>query len=284
MVVIEDLTQQAAEEAQEAAVIEGEEAGEESTEGSGEENVSAEPDEVVVSIGDDAPEEEEEKAAPEWVRDLRKANREDKRRIRELEDQIKANAPAPKAVQLGKEPTLEDCDYDAEKFKAELIAWHERKRESEQQATKAEQEKEAQAKAWQARLDSYGAAKKEIKVKDFDEAELIVQDAFSQTQQGIVLQGAKNPAMVIYALGKNPKKAKELAEISDPVKFAFAVAELELKLKVTPKKPPPPEKVPTGTGRMSGAVDSQLERLRAEAEKTGDISKLMAYKRSKRAA
>lgn len=281
-VTIEDLTQQAAEEAQEAVEIEGEEAGEASTEGAGEEQQAAEPDEVVVSIGDDAPEEEEEKAAPEWVRDLRKNYRELQRENRELKS--KQQEPAAKTVQLGKKPTLEDCDYDAEKFETELTAWHDRKREADQQLSKAEQEKAEQAKAWQARLDSYGNAKKELKVKDFDDAELIVQDAFSQTQQGIVLQGAKNPAMVIYALGKNPNKAKELAAIADPVKFAFAVAELELKLKVTPKKPPPPEKVPTGTGRVSGSVDSTLERLRAEAEKTGDISKLMAYKRSKRAA
>ena len=47
----------------------------------------------------------------------------------------------------------------------------------------------------------------------------------------------------MYALGKNPKKAKELGEITDPVKFAFAVAKLETQLTVTSRKQvPPPEK------------------------------------------
>ena len=88
---------------------------------------------------------------------------------------------------------------------------------------------------------------------------------------------------MIYALGKNPTKAKELSAINDPVKFAFAVAKLETQLKVTNRKAaPPPESTVRGTGRVSGAVDSTLERLRADAEKTGDYSKVMQYKRQKR--
>jgi hypothetical protein len=90
---------------------------------------------------------------------------------------------------------------------------------------------------------------------------------------------------VIYALGKNLKKAKELSEITDPVKFAFAVAKLEKDLKVTNRKAaPPPEKIVSGTGRSSGAVDSTLERLRAEAEKTGNMTKVIQYKAQKRAS
>ena len=98
-----------------------------------------------------------------------------------------------------------------------------------------------------------------------------------------MLQGADNPALVIYALGKNPKKAKELAAITDPVKFAFAVAKLESQLKVTNRKaPPPPEKTMRGTGPGSGAVDSTLERLREEAARTGDMTKVIRYKAEQR--
>ena len=136
-----------------------------------------------------------------------------------------------------------------------------------------------------AKLNSYSKAKTELKVKDFDDAEATVQETLNSTQQGIILQGAENPALLVYALGKNPKKAKELASITDPVKYAFAVAKLETQLKVTNRKAaPPPEKTVRGTGPVSGTVDSQLERLRADAEKTGDYSKVMAYKRQKRNA
>ena len=107
-----------------------------------------------------------------------------------------------------------------------------------------------------------------------------MQDTFNVTQQGVILQGAKRPELLIYALGKNPAKAKELAAIKDPVKFAFAAAELETKLKVADRKvTTEPERVVTGSARISGTVDSTLERLRAEAEKTGDMSKVLAYKR-----
>jgi hypothetical protein len=90
---------------------------------------------------------------------------------------------------------------------------------------------------------------------------------------------------VIYALGKNPKKAAELAKLTDPVKFAFAVAKLEKELKVTNRRAAPaPERVVQGTGRVSGAVDSTLERLREEAARTGNMTKVLQYKRQKQAA
>jgi hypothetical protein len=53
---------------------------------------------------------------------------------------------------------------------------------------------------------------------------------------------------------------------------------------VSNKKPaPPPEKVVGGTAPIRGAVDSTLERLRADAERTGDYSKVFAYRKQKRA-
>lgn len=245
-------------------------------------------DEVVVTIGEEPPasHEDEVAKAPEWVRELRKNSREKDRKIRELEDKLKATTGAEtKPTPLGKKPTLEECDYDAEKFEAELATWYDRKRQADEEAARVEAEQKAAQAAWQAKLDSYGKAKTELKVKDFDDAEALVQENFSQTQQGIMLQGAENPALLVYALGKNPKKAKELASTTDPVKFAFAVAKLETQLKVTNRKAaPPPEKTVRGTGPVSGTVDSQLERLRAEAEKTGDYSKVMAYRRQKRNA
>lgn len=241
-------------------------------------------DELIVTIGEEAPPQEEEKPAPEWVRELRKQHRELQKRNRELEAKLTQDQ-APKAPEIGKKPTLEDYDYDAEKFENSLAQWFERKRQADEQAAKVQADIEKQQQEWQARLQGYGKAKAELKVKDYDDAEGIVQESFNTTQQGVILQGADNPALLVYALGKNPKKAKELASISDPVKFAFAIAKLETQLKVTNRKAaPPPEKTVQGTGRVSGTVDSTLDRLRAEAEKTGNYSKVMAYKRQKRTA
>lgn len=242
-------------------------------------------DGVIVTIGDEAPPQEEHVQAPEWVRELRKAHRDTQKENRELRDKLKTlENPEPKAVQVGKKPTLEDHDYDTDKYEQELTAWYERKRKADEVAA---QQKVAQQKAedaWKLKLNEYGDSKAKLKVKDFDDAESVIMETFDQTQQGIVIQGADNSALVIYALGKNPDRAKELASIKDPVKFAFAVAKLEKDLKVKNRKAPPsPEKKVDGTGPKSGAVDSTLERLRAEASKTGDYSKVMAYRRKQKA-
>lgn len=243
-----------------------------------------ESEEIVVSIGEETPPPEEEVRAPEWVRELRKSHRELQRKNRELEQKLQTTTTENKPVVLGKKPTLEDHDYDAEAFETALSNWYERKRQADEAEVQARRAEEEQQKAWQSKLDNYNKAKTELKVKDFDDAEGFAQEVFSVTQQGVMLQGAENPALVIYALGKNPKKAKELASINDPVKFAFAVAKLETQLKVTNRKASTaPEKIVTGTGRVSGTVDSVLERLREEAARTGNMDKVMAYKRKLRA-
>ena len=243
-------------------------------------------DEVIVSIGEEAPPPEEQTHAPEWVRELRKTNRELQRQNRELQGKLQSTAQTEtKPVVLGKKPSLEEHDYDADKFEAALADWFERKRQADEANARQEAEVMNQQKAWQAKLDGYGKAKAELRVKDFEDAEAVAQELFNITQQGVVLQGADNPALVIYALGKNPKKAKELSDIKDPVKFAFAVAKLEKELKVTNRKAaPPPERIVSGTGRVSGAVDSTLERLREEAARTGNMTKVVQYKAQKRAA
>jgi hypothetical protein len=241
-------------------------------------------DEVVISIGEESPPQEEEQRAPEWVRELRKANREKERKIRELEAKLNAAATETKPVVLGPKPTLESCDYDSDEYEAKLADWYDRKREADAAEADAAAQRDAEAKAWQDKLDSYAKARASLKVRDYEDAEAFALDTFNVTQQGIVLQGSDNPALIIYALGKSQKRAKELASITDPVKFAFAVAKLETQLKVTNRKAAaaPERTISTGGGRISGSVDSTLDRLREEALKTGDMSKVMAYKRSKK--
>ena len=239
-------------------------------------------DEVEVSIGDKPVQTEEPKQhAPAWVRELRRRERELQREVREL----RAKVQTPQQVEnqppaLGAKPKLEDHDYDAEKFEAALAHWFERKRLADEHAARQKQSEEQQKQAWQARLDAYGKAKASLRVRDYEDAEASVTESFNVTQQGIIVSGAENPALVTYAIGKDPAKLKELAAITDPVKFAFAVAKLETQLKVNAKaKPPAPEQSPKGGAPKSNATEATLERLRDEAMKTGNAVKLIAYKR-----
>ena len=221
-----------------------------------------------------------------WESEVSDANREKERKIRELEAKLNATAIETKPIALGPKPTLESCDYDSDEYEKKLADWYEQKRQADAAEAEAEAQRDAEAKAWQDKLDSYAKARASLKVRDYEDAEAVALETFNVTQQGIVLQGSDNPALIIYALGKNTKRAKELASITDPVKFAFAVAKLETQLKVSNRKAAasPERTLASGGARLSGAVDSTLERLRAEAEKTGDYTKVLQYKRQKRNA
>lgn len=243
-------------------------------------------EELKITLGGETltePEPETERA-PEWVRDLRRSHRELQRKVREYEAK-EQTAPVQTTIpSLGAKPKLEDHDYDTDRYEASLESWYKQKDAVESAKRQQQQQLEEQQRTWQSKLDGYAKAKTDLKVRDYEDAEATVQETLNVVQQGVVLQGAENPALVVYALGKNPKKAKELASISDPVKFAFAIAKLESQLKVTAtRKPPPPERsAPSGNASISGTVDNALDRLRSEAERTGDFTKVLRYKQQQR--
>ena len=247
-----------------------------------------ESEEVVVSIGDASPasEEEEQKQAPEWVKELRKENREKSRKLRDLEAKLAEREAKAESVTNLPKPTLADCDYDTDLYEQRFHAWQQQEAARKDAERKKADDEKAQADSWNEKVTAYNDAKAKLKVSDFEDAEAAVLHELNVTQQGIIVSGADNAALVNYALGKNPTKLKELASIKDPVKFAFAVAKLETQVKTSPRKAPPaPEgRVRTGNAAPSGAVDNTLERLREKAEKTGDMSEVIAYKAKLRAA
>ncbi len=254
-----------------------------------EDDDSEDEDGLVVSIDGEEAQPEDENRAPVWTRELRKKHRDMARALRQKDEEIarlKGSSGQPEAVVVGVEPDPDNYEmWDADgkaKFKSDWNAWNDRKRQAdEQQRAKAEAEARDR-EAWQRTQDAYAAAKGGIKVADFDDAEGAVEEAFSTTQRGILLHALapKQAALMIYALGNNQKKLAELAAISDPVKFTFAVAKLEEKLKVTKSKAaPPPERPVRGTVSAAAVVDNQIERLRAEARRTGDYTKVTEYRR-----
>lgn len=239
--------------------------------------------EVVVSFGDEpADASAEEQPAPAWVKKVRQRNRELERELRDIRKKL-LDTSAAADQEVGEKPTLQNYDYDAGQYEQALSTWYDRKRAADEKAAAAKAESARAAQEWQARLASYQQAKHAFGAGDFDETESVVTDILDHTQQGIIVHGANDAALVVYALGKNEDKARELAAIKDPVKFAFAVAKLEAQLKVTTRKPStPPEARLVGGGSSAVAIDKTLDRLREEAVKTGDYTKVAAYKRSKR--
>ena len=239
---------------------------------------------LVISIGGEAPTPKDVddfngQPAPDWVKQMRKENRELKRQLKTAPGTQQEQAK--QEVTLGKKPTLDDHDYDADAYEQALDSWYDKKREYDHQEQSKKSEQESAEKQWETVISDFEQKKVGLKVSDFEEAEDTIKDSLSVVQQGILLQGAENSARVVYALGKNPKRLKEIASITDPVKFAFALAKLETQMKDNRRKAEtPPEKGIRGSANISGGKDSKLEALEREAEKTGDRSKIIAHKRS----
>lgn len=233
--------------------------------------------------GEDATADDETAAAPAWVKDLRRNNREMARKLREFEAE-KATAGAAQQVQeIGAKPKLDDpdIDYDTEKYEARLDAWMQKKTEKERRENEQRADLERQRQEWTAKVEGHKKAAATLGVADYEDAEEVVRSAFSDVQQCILLE-ADNSAALAYVIGKRPAKAKELASITNPVKFAMALAKLETQVKTTNKKvAPPPETRVKASAPVSGAVDSKLAKLMEEADRTGDRTKVAAYHREK---
>lgn len=243
--------------------------------------------EIEVSIGDEEStasedESEEQHEAPQWVKDLRKTNKELKRQLREKDAQLQTVKPKePEKPKLPPKPKLADSDYDEDKHQEKMDAWYEAKRKFDDDEKAREEARKAEEAERNKVHDTYKAESQSLKVKDFSEAEEEVEGALSPAQQGLLLSAANKPALLVYALGKNPKKLEELAAIKNPAKFAAAVGVIEKDLKVKPRNAKPqPETVVRGSAPKSAGVgNSALERLRSEAARTGNFTKLHAFKR-----
>lgn len=221
------------------------------------------------------------------AKDARKAARDATKERDEALAQAKAAAvpKEPDAVVVGEVPTLESCEYDAEKYAAEVLAHAERKRQKEEQERKREDGKKAAETAYAARLGVYIDGAKALKVADFAASETAVKAGLTPMQQSIIVKHANNAALLVYALGKDGAKLKELGAIADPIEFAARVARTETEIKTVSKPKFQPEQRPKGGGTGSPATGaSALEKAREKAAATGDYTEVNRLKREAKAA
>jgi hypothetical protein len=221
--------------------------------------------------------------APKWVSELRKSHKEIMREKRELQrelEEIRSKLPKQEANAIVSKPTLDQYDYDETRFSEAYDAWMEQKAKldaadrAKLEAIRKEQEEVENFKK------SYAARKESLGVDDFEEAESEVGSILNQTQAGLLMRGADDPAVLVYALSKSPARLIELSKIADPVKFTVAIAKLEISLATKKTTRPAPEaRVTAERGTGFNASSSQLDKLREEAARTGDYSKVAAYKR-----
>jgi hypothetical protein len=273
---------------------EGEEQASEPTE----EVVEPQTERLVVTIGDQNPTEEADDIEEEHeddtpvIKKIRTAYRNKEKEIRDtrrelasIKAQLNAQAPQVQTETLPPEPTLDDEDvlYDTGKFKSKMMGWLQVKAKHDAEAAEREVAERADKEKWTEKMSAYKTARLSKKFDDYEDAEFTASNLLNTVQQSIIIQECKDPTLVIYALGKNETEIKRLAAIKNPVRFAMEIARLEEKdIKVSKKPSVLPEKRVSSSGSAAGTSDSTLARLRAEAERTGDSTKVLAYLRGKR--
>jgi len=237
-------------------------------------------EEEVLTFGDDLPPEQPDES--NVIKAMRQRLKDKDKELAEL----RKSAPQQQAIEVGEKPTLEACEYDEEAFDREYEAWRQRKAAAERQQSEASQQSEQAAKAWEAEKQRYTTGKAALGYADVDDAEETVTAALGENLAGALIMATENPARVTYALYKHPEKLAELAaHASNPIKFIAAVAKLEGQLKVVKKrKAAEPEQIERGSGSIASTrTDKQLEKLEKEAERTGDRTAVVAYKKKLKA-
>ncbi|CDY76103.1 Phage capsid and scaffold [Caballeronia glathei] len=220
--------------------------------------------------------------APKWVAELRKSHKEVMREKRELQrkvEELQSKLPPPVPT-LGPKPTLDQFDYDEAAFGEAYDAWMQRKAAADAEDQRKVDAQRKELEEVENFKKSYADRKKSLGVDDFDEAEAEVGAILNQTQAGLLMRGADDPAVLVYALSKSPARLMDLAKITDPVKFTAAIAKMEVHLSTKKTSRPAPEpRITAERGSGFSASSNQLDKLRAEAERTGDYSRVVAYKK-----
>lgn len=243
---------------------------------------SADTDDISIEIEGDDPEPE-----TDLVKDLRRQLIDAKRQARTVDRQAQPEPPEP-----GKRPTIEDCEWDQDRHDAALDKWEAAKdarREWERTKGQVEQQRNH---AFERRVSDYRGAAARLGVRDFGEAEAIVLDRVPELLRNAVLQYAKDPAKVTYALGKHPARLEALlvkgdpAVGGDPIEWIRGIDDIERNMKVVNRRKPPEPEADTivrGTAPLATQnYDKKLASLEKEAERTGDRTKIIAFKREQR--
>jgi hypothetical protein len=208
-------------------------------------------------------------------------------RVKELgreNQELRKGETQKEQQELGAKPMLRDFDYDEDKHDAALEAWHDKKRQFEQGAAARDAETKAAEREWQRDMETYAAKRDALAMPDFEDAAEIVKSSLNIAQQATIIKAANNPAAFVYGLAHSDSRLAEIAKVHDPIKLAAVIARMEGGLKVVKRrKAAAPDRPIKGSGKLGMTTDKQLEKLRAEADRTGKRTELIAYQRKLKA-
>ena len=267
-----------ADEADQNLDLEIDEIHQDETEEQEQEGQEGESEEDLISFGDEAAPASEESST---IREMRAQLRDAQRRAAVAESKLKPVFEDP-----GAEPQLEDFGYDAVAYRDAIREWDRKVQAVDAQKQEAAKREAKDRESAIANVEAYKAERQAFKVPDFDAAEKVGHDALGKEFFGAIMETEKRAALV-YALYKNPAKLDEIAKLSEtnPLKAVMMIGKLEDKVTVNRRKPPTTIDTPLrGNTNIAAGEDRELAKLEKEADKTGDRTKLIAYKQRMKAA
>ncbi|KTJ40324.1 phage capsid protein [Klebsiella aerogenes] len=239
------------------------------------EQAEEQPDEYSLRIGDEEiplTEEDDDhvdgQPAPQWVKDLRKNNREKDKELRELRRQLEEIQSKPAEVQqpqsdaLPPKPTLESCDYDEAAFEQAVTDWHEKKSRAEQQKQQQQRQQQEYQQRFQQRVEAHKQRAAKLPVKDYQEMESIVLSELKPIQQEIIIHAAdEGSELIAYALGKNPQLRQRVAAETDPIRAAFLLGQISKQVSLAPKPKKAIKPEPEVRGGGADAKQDEFNKL-----------------------
>lgn len=233
-------------------------------------------DEEDIGFGD----EDDDDSAPDLPKRLRAEIKSRDRELAQAKKQLaELQKPAPK-TDPGPRPTREQFDWDDDAYDKAIDEWNEQRLRAEAEAS-APNELQAEAQQDVQRLTTGISA---LTFADAQEIVPATMEALTPDQQFVFASASKDPAKLIYALGKNPARLKALLDIKNPVKFIAEVARMETQMTTKTRTPPAPEVHRQGDASAAASVDKEEARLEKEAQRTGNRTALINYRRQKKAA
>lgn len=181
--------------------------------------------------------------APQWVKDLRKNNREKDKELRELRRQLEQvqsrpaeQQPQQQADVIPPKPTLESCEYDEEAYEAALTDWHEKKGRAEQSKQQQQRQQQEYQQRFQQRVEAHKQRAAKLPVKDYQEMEEIVRAEVPDLHKEILIHCAdEGSELIAYGLGKSQQLRQRVAAETDPIRAAFLLGQISKQVSLAPK-------------------------------------------------
>lgn len=244
--------------------------------------------ELVFHLDDDEHSEDETPLQKRLRNEIRERDRryaESEREKAELRSQLARLTPQP-VLELGPKPgSLEEFNWDEEARDKAIEDWTAKKLEVEAAERAKAAEIEKQNNIWKDEQKRFRGKASELGLSNFEQAEENVTATLGAPwKMGAIIKYADSPQKLTAALNRNPTVLSKLAGIEDAGLFMKTMLNLERTMGNAGRKGPPPPEAPTiqrGSAPLSAvSADKKLKELEAQADKTGDRTKLIDYKRS----